>query len=114
MERLSSFLLCATVLSAGVVSADVRPLSEAERQALVGVARTADVVDAYAETEDGKTLLRYATVIYRGEPLADGGCIATTVEYMAPPGAEPHWEPVFNSVGYRFWPGVNECGAVSA
>jgi hypothetical protein len=115
MTRLAAQLVLASSLAgAAVVFADVRPLSDAEKQALFSVSRTEDFVDAYAETDNGETLLRYAIMIYRGRPLSDGACIATTVDYMAPAGSEVRWEPVFDSVAYRYWPGGSECVDVTA
>ena len=114
MRYLAVLPFFATALAAAGASADVRPLSGTEKQALLSVARRADVVDAYAETRDGEALLRYATVIYRGERLDEGACIATTVDYMAPAGPEARWEPVFDSVAYRYWPSGSECSDLNA
>jgi len=108
MRCLAGSLSVATAFLAVMAHADVRPLSDAEKESLLMAARTSDVVDAYAEG-DGERWLRYAIVAYRGGPMNNGACIATTVDYMALPGVETRWEPVFDSVAYRYWPNKSDC-----
>jgi hypothetical protein len=103
----------ALALASASISADVRSLSDAERRALLGVAarhRAVDVLDAYAETSEGKTTLRYATIIYSSEPVGSEACIATIVDYWAP-GSEVAWEQRVESIAYLYWSTADDCSS---
>jgi hypothetical protein len=104
LSRFGAFLqVVLAVASVGAAVADIRPLTEEEEQSVLREVRSARIASAYAQTQEERTVLRYATVYYPPTPFGDGDCVAWTFDLMAE-GGSLAWKPEFQSAGYFYWP----------
>jgi hypothetical protein len=103
-------LVVAATLGSASVSAEIRVLSQQEQEVLLNEFRPAAIASGFAETVDGRTVVRGATLYFPASVIAGGDCISRTLRLMTQ-GESTEWKLESDETAYFYWPDA-DCSRV--